>query len=124
MQQMIVAQNKQRWALDGKNLDTHELFSEHFPNLSLSKIHSIVEELGQFNTSLDDIVMKMKNSILQFHDSHNCLQDAHLNSVLQETNSTNLVHFIFFLAQVPQGLFATDLSHLCVLEPQVFGIDK
>lgn len=112
--------------MEGKSLDTHELFSEQFPDLSVSKLQAIVDELGEFNTSLDDIIKKMKDNISQFH-THNpesCVEDAHLSNVLQATNSKIVVDFIFFLAQVPQGLCATDLSHLCVLEPTIFGYDK
>jgi hypothetical protein len=37
MQQMIIAQNKQRW-FDPKTLGGHELFSDSFPDLSVLKL--------------------------------------------------------------------------------------
>jgi hypothetical protein len=35
-----------------------------------------------------------------------------------------VVNFIFFLGQVPWGLCQTDLSHLVILAPDLFGNDK
>lgn len=56
------------------------------------------------------------------HEWH--AQDYQLNSILQATKSKIVVDFILFLGQVPWGLCSTDLSHLVILEPAVFGMDK
>ena len=45
------------------------------------------------------------------------------NEVLQASGSKIITNFIFFLLQIPKGLCLKDLTHLCILEPEMFGED-